>query len=105
MAPPISVRSRLTAVYALLPGVILSAGLALLGVALRQISFLHGLSPLILALGLGIALRNTVGLPAGCRAGVTFSLRRVLRLAVMLVGLRLSLHQLMDIGGLGVLIV
>src|SRR3954447_23357741 len=101
MTPPVSPPSRLVAVSRLLPGVVLSASLALLGMVLRKVELLHGLSPLILALGLGMALRAAVGLPAVCRPGATFSLRRVLRLAVMLLGLQLSLRQLVDVGGLG----
>jgi uncharacterized integral membrane protein (TIGR00698 family) len=85
--------------------VALCAILALLAMLLRLIPVLQNLSPLILALGLGMALRNTLGLPAVCRPGVTFSLRRVLRLAVMLLGMQLSLQQVADVGGLGLLIV
>jgi uncharacterized integral membrane protein (TIGR00698 family) len=106
MTPPVSPPSRLAAVFALLPGVLLSATLALLAILLRWLlPFLQGLSPLILALGLGLALRSAVGLPAVCKSGVAFSLRRVLRFAVMLLGLQLSLRQVVDLGGLGLLIV
>ena len=96
---------RASTYYALLPGVALTAALALLASLLHQLPFLGGLSTLILALGLGMALRNTAGLPAVCRAGVAFSLRRVLRFAVVLLGLQLSLRQLIDVGGLGLVIV
>jgi uncharacterized integral membrane protein (TIGR00698 family) len=105
MAPPVSPLSRVAVVGRLLPGLVLSATLALSALLLRQVPFLQGLSPLILALGLGMALRNTAGLPAVCKSGVAFSLRRVLRFAVMLLGLQLSLHRVVDLGGLGVLIV
>jgi uncharacterized integral membrane protein (TIGR00698 family) len=105
MTPPASSPTRAAAVYRLLPGLALSAALALLALLLRQVPLLAKLSPLILALGLGMALRNAVGLPAVCRAGVAFSLRRVLRFAVMLLGLQLSLRQLVDLGGLGLLVV
>jgi uncharacterized integral membrane protein (TIGR00698 family) len=99
------VRSASLTLFKLLPGVVLSASLALLALLLRQISFLQGLSPLILALGLGMALRSIIGLPGICKTGVAFSLRRVLRFAVMLLGLKLSLHQVVALGGLGLLIV
>jgi len=72
---------------ALLPGVALTAALAFAAWLLHQLAAPRGLSGLILALGLGTALRNTARLPALCRAGVAFSLRRVLRLAVVLLGL------------------
>jgi uncharacterized integral membrane protein (TIGR00698 family) len=105
MTPPVSPPSRAAAAFGLLPGVLLSATLALLAILLRRLPFLQGLSPLILALGLGVALRSAVGLPAACKSGVAFSLRRILRFAVMLLGLQLSLRQVVDLGGLGLLIV
>jgi uncharacterized integral membrane protein (TIGR00698 family) len=96
---------RRVSAYSLLPGVALTAALALVALLLRRLPFLGGLSALILALGLGMALRNAAGLPAVCRAGVAFSLRRVLRFAGVLLGLQLSLRQLTDVGGVGLLIV
>jgi uncharacterized integral membrane protein (TIGR00698 family) len=105
MTPPTAPPTRLATAYALLPGIILSAGLALLAMLLRQAPYLVRLSPLILALALGMAFRQAVGVPGFCRPGVTFSLRRVLRLAVMLLGLQISLHQVVGVGGLGLVIV
>jgi uncharacterized integral membrane protein (TIGR00698 family) len=105
MTPPVSPPSRAAAVYGLLPGVLLSAVLALLALLLQWLPYLQKLSPLILALGLGVVLRSAFGLPAVCKSGVAFSLRRVLRFAVMLLGLQLSLYQMVELGGLGILIV
>jgi uncharacterized integral membrane protein (TIGR00698 family) len=94
-----------TPAFTLLPGIALTAAVALGASLVRQLAFPSGFSALIVALGLSLVLRNTVGLPAACRTGVAFSLRRVLRFAVVLLGLQLSLRQVIDVGGLGLLIV
>jgi uncharacterized RDD family membrane protein YckC len=89
----------------LLPGVAVAAGVAIVAGLLRLLPLLGNLSPLILALALGMLIRNFLGVPAWSRPGIVFCLRRVMRLAVALLGLQLSLQQLAGVGGLGLLIV
>lgn len=48
-------------------------------------------SAIMLAIGIGLVIRNTIGLPAVYDAGLRLCLRRVLRIGVALLGLRLSL--------------
>lgn len=86
-------------------GLALATGLALLAIALRQLPGLGLFSPLILSVLLGILVKNTVGIPSVCQPGITFSLKRILRLAIILLGLRLSLGQLAQVGPTGLLIV
>jgi uncharacterized integral membrane protein (TIGR00698 family) len=105
MSAPSPTSAGKPSAYALLPGVALAAALALAATLLQLVPLLNRLGALILALAFGMALRNTIGLPAVFRPGVVFSLRRVLRFAVVLLGLQLSLRQLIDVGGLGLLIV
>lgn len=88
-----------------LPGVGLALVLALLAQALSEAigRGLLGLprsplSPVMLAIVLGMAVRNTVGIPAWSEAGVRFSLVRILRLGIVLLGLRLGLGE---VGALG----
>jgi uncharacterized integral membrane protein (TIGR00698 family) len=52
----------------------------------------------MVALLLGLAIRNAVGLPAVYEKGLKFCLRHVLRLGIMLLGLRLSLAAVGKIG-------
>ncbi len=61
---------------------------------------------MILAIVIGIAFHNLVGTPARAKAGVTFSLRRVLRFAIILLGLQLTAQQVAEVGpkGLGVIV-
>ena len=87
------------------PGVVLAVGLAIAAYWLRTLSGLSLFSPLILAILLGMLLRNTVGMPYPCQLGVSFSLKRILRLAIILLGLQLSLVQVMTIGLNGIVLI
>ncbi len=91
--------------YQLGAGIILTSGLALLATFLHTLPGLKLFSPLILAILLGILVRNTVGTPQVCQLGITFSLKRILKLAIILLGLQLSLEQVIDVGVVGLSIV
>jgi len=62
-------------------------------------------SPLILSMIIGIAYHNIVGTAAWAKQGVTFSLRRLLRVAIIMLGLQLTSSQVIEIGsrGLGII--
>ncbi len=90
---------------ALLPGLGIAAALAVIGRAASQAigSGLLGLerspvSPILIAILLGLAIRNTIGLPAAYEAGVQMCLKRILRVGVALLGIRLSLGAVGSIG-------
>lgn len=85
-------------------GFILTAALAGLALVLRSLSGLTVFSPLSLAILLGIIIRNTVGVPQACQPGITFSLKRILKLAIILLGFQLSLTQVIAIGSTGIAI-
>ena len=85
-------------------GLLLTIALAILATVLHHLPGLHFLSSLILAVVLGIAVRNSLTLPAACQPGIRFTLKRILRLAIILLGLRLSVSQILAVGpkGLGI---
>jgi uncharacterized integral membrane protein (TIGR00698 family) len=91
----------------LLPGLILSALLAMIAIWLAKVDWLqaHGMSALTVAIVLGIVLGNTfysrVAPTSG--AGVAFSKQTLLRVGVILYGLRLTLHDVGQVGLTGVL--
>lgn len=91
--------------WQLVAGLLLTSGLALLATILHSRPAFKLLSPLILAILLGILVRNTVGLPQFCQLGITFSLKKVLRFAIILLGLQLSLEQVIEVGSVGLGIV
>ena len=85
-----------------LPGLLLTGGIAAVAFALRRLPGIGALSPLILAIVIGMALHNTLGTPAAARDGVGFALRRVLRLGIVLLGLQLTAQQVVAVGGRGI---
>jgi uncharacterized integral membrane protein (TIGR00698 family) len=95
-------RSALDAVLAILPGLALTAAIAAVSFALRLIPGVSVLSPMILAIVIGMAWHNIVGTPARAKPGVVFSLRRVLRFAIILLGLQLTFAQVAAVGAVGV---
>jgi uncharacterized integral membrane protein (TIGR00698 family) len=72
--------------------------LAIAAFALRQIPGVGNLSPMILAIVLGIGFHNVIGTPAAAHPGVTFAMRRILRAAVVLLGLQLTAQQIAEVG-------
>jgi len=89
----------------LVPGLLLTAAIAVTAFALREIPGVGIFSPMILAIVLGMAFHNLVGTPALAKAGVTFSMRRVLRFAIILLGLQLTAAQVADVGATGIALI
>lgn len=97
-------------VPALAPGVILASVVVLVAAAVaelinRALGYEGLVSFILVAIVLGMALRNTVGLGDVFAPGVAFTLKKVLRLGIILLGIRLSLLDVLEIGGFGVPIV
>ncbi|MBI5440704.1 MAG: putative sulfate exporter family transporter [Deltaproteobacteria bacterium] len=63
------------------------------------------ISPILLAVVLGLVLRNTVGVPKAYEAGLKLCLKTVLRIGIVLLGLGLSLQAVAQIGLLGLPII
>src|ERR1700721_1736624 len=90
------------AARAVLPGLLLTAAVAASAYGLRRLPGMATFSPMILAIMIGIAFHNLVGTPAIARPGITFSLRRLLRIAIILLGLQLTITQVIEVGGRGI---
>lgn len=84
------------------PGVLLTGSIAAAAFALHALPGVKNFSPMILAIVIGIAFHNLLGTPRRAHAGVAFSLRRVLRFAIILLGLQLTAAQVAQVGALGV---
>ena len=105
MSATVSVtKAKSNTVFTLLPGILLTAAVASVAFAFKQVPGLSILSPLILAIVVGAAIRNIAGMPAAAQPGVTFSARRLLRAAIILLGLQLSFAQVLEVGFRGLLI-
>lgn len=89
----------------IMPGLCLVGGLTAIAYALRMLPGVGLLSPMILAIALGMIFHNTVSTPLAAKAGVQFAMRRLLRLAIILLGLQLTIAQVIEVGGRGMLII
>ncbi|MDH4109989.1 MAG: putative sulfate exporter family transporter [Gammaproteobacteria bacterium] len=90
---------------AILPGLILALILAVGGHFLSELIGVtwmglpkSPISAIMMAIILGIIVRNTFSLPATFQPGIRFGLVRVLRLGIVLLGIRLSLSEAGAIG-------
>jgi len=78
------------------PGLVLTAAVALLALAANRA--VPVVSALLVAILVGVLLRNVRLLPAAAEEGVRYSARTILRLGVVLLGLQLSVPEVIDLG-------
>ena len=71
---------------AMLPGILLAGAIAAAALITHHIPVMATFSPIILAIVIGMAFHNIVGTPSIAKPGIAFSLRRLLRVAVILLG-------------------
>jgi len=86
-----------------IPGVLLTVVIAAVSFGLCSFSLLGTLSPMILAVFLGLMFQVFVGVPTACTRGLNFSLNKLLKIAIVLLGFQLSLTQLIAVGWQGLL--
>lgn len=86
----------------LVPGVALVALITAAAFGLRGLSLFGMVSPMMGAILIGILFNNAIGCPNNARAGITICSRRLLRLAVALLGFQLTIWQVSSIGAGGV---
>ncbi|MBD2869518.1 YeiH family protein [Paenibacillus arenilitoris] len=73
----------------------------LLAIAAKYIAMLpllHIMGQLVIAILLGTAFRSWLGVPKRMTAGVTFASKKLLRIGIILLGLRLNLADMMNAG-------
>ncbi len=97
--------SSLSALPPLIPGLALTAAIAAAALTIRSITGWTALSPLILSIILGMLIRNTMSLPRSVEPGIRFSLKRVLRAGIILLGLQVTAAQILSLGGAALVMV
>ncbi|MBF2050554.1 MAG: YeiH family putative sulfate export transporter [Elainella sp. C42_A2020_010] len=90
---------------ALLPGLMLTALIAAFSLSIEHALTLTFFNPLLISVFVGMAIQNFWGTPSRFRAGIHCSMKRILRLAVILLGLKLSLTEVLAVGPVGLMIV
>lgn len=89
----------------LLPGALLTALVAALAYGCSRSLTAFAISPLIVALVMGGCVRNLRGVPACAAVGIKGTTRRALRIGIVLLGLQLSIGQVISMGATGAMIV
>jgi uncharacterized integral membrane protein (TIGR00698 family) len=102
---PVIAPSPKPAAAPLAAGLLLTACIAGAAMGLHAIPVLGALSPMIIAVCMGIAIRRAAGPSARTRPGVVFAMKKVLRLAIILLGLQLTVTQIATLGTAGVAII
>ncbi len=93
---------RTNPLLALAPGLAITAGIALIAhLASHNVGLLKNYQ-MIIAIILGAFVNNVIGVPAAATEGVTFSLRRILRFSIILLGLQITAQQAAEVGGAGI---
>jgi uncharacterized integral membrane protein (TIGR00698 family) len=105
ISTPALPRRAVSAAVAVVPGLLLTSGIAAASFGLRALPGFSLLSPMILSIFIGIMFHNVIRTPAVAKPGVTFSLRRILRLAIILLGLQLTAQQVVGVGGAGLAVI
>lgn len=95
MAAPAFVAGRLRG---LAPGLAAACAIALAATVLRNATGIAALNPVVLALAIGMAVRAMLGASPTLRPGIAFAVRPLLRAAIVLLGLGVTLGQLLDLG-------
>ena len=78
----------------LIPGILIST---LIAIAAQSISDHYGAPAMLMALLFGISL-NFLSSDSKCELGITFSARTILRLGISLLGLRISISMISELG-------
>jgi uncharacterized integral membrane protein (TIGR00698 family) len=90
-------------------GLLLAAGVAIAASLLHKLIpgplFNKAISEVLIAVLLGLLIRNAASVSESCEAGIKFALEHVLRLGIILLGLRLSLQDVAATGGAAMLLV
>lgn len=103
---------RMNQVHLLLPGLAMASLLGwfstwlseLIGVNLLRFEKTP-ISAVMMAILIGLLTSNTIPLPEWLKPGFTFAVKKVLRLGIMLLGIRLSILEILRLGILGIPIV
>ncbi len=84
-----------------IPGVLVTVVLAIVATYISSLQIVKetvNFSPLIIAILLGVVIGNTVKFPETFKPGLTFSLKKILRIAIVFLGFRLTFQSVAEVG-------
>jgi len=95
-----------------IPGLAMAGGLAALSIwVCNSVSqtvlgyFKSPVSPVMVAITVGLLVSNAVALPSWMTPGLGFAVKKVLRLGIIMLGIRLSILDVLKLGAVGVPVV
>ena len=103
LIPPLPVEHHRNTITAWIGGVLFTAIIAGIGTAAASLPGLDRIGPLACSILIAVLYRQFLGYPTAIRSGIQFSSKRLLRLAIVLYGLRLNIDVILH-QGLGLLL-
>lgn len=91
-----TIQDRLRSWTQYVPGLAICAVAVTIAITVNRL--LPGVSALIVAIVLGIALTNVVQLPDSVSPGITFAAKKLLRLGIVFLGLKLVISDIVSLG-------
>ena len=91
----------------LIPGLVVTFSLAVVATFLSNLDIIKStvnFSPLIIAILLGIIIGNFIRFPESFKPGIIFSLKKILRVAIVFLGFRLTLQEVASVGLEGLIV-
>jgi len=97
-------------VPALIPGILLASALVTAAIQLTNLinsamGYRGVISYIIVAILAGILIRNVIGVHSILKPGISYCLKKLLRLGIIMMGIRLSIYAVLKIGAWGIPIV
>ncbi|MBR0648343.1 putative sulfate exporter family transporter [Roseomonas terrae] len=83
---------------AIIPGLLACVAIAVLAMLVRSATGIAALNPVVVALLIGMAVGAVTKRPAALKAGIAFAVRPLLRFAIVLLGLQVTLAGLVSEG-------
>ena len=102
-AQPGTAQSLPDRLRSLAPGLAVCLAIAAISIIIRNQTGIAALNPVVVALVLGVGLGAVIGRPASLKPGISYAVRPVLRAAIVLLGLQVTLGMLASLG-LGALV-
>ncbi len=101
----LAIPARMPVWINVMPGLMLTAGIAAIAMLFRWLTGIQTLSPLILSIVIGMLIGNIYRPRGIVMPGIGLSLKRLLRIGIILLGLQITLPQLLSLGFPGLFVV
>jgi uncharacterized integral membrane protein (TIGR00698 family) len=95
---PLKLNKRARYAKGLTQGLILALVITIISDLITKLPFFSIMGIMIISILLGMTWKSLIGVPTGAEIGITFSSKYLLRLGIILMGLRLNLEQIINAG-------